>query len=116
MTTTSFLHTLLRTTALIAGLGVSALAFSLELDAAKSSGLVGEQPSGYLAAVGTPTPEVTALVNDINAKRKAAYGEIAQRNGTALNAVEQLAGKKAIEKTPSGQYVRLPSGEWTRVK
>jgi uncharacterized protein len=59
---------------------------------------------------------VTALVNDINAKRKAAYTDIAQRNGTALDAVEQLAGKKAIEKTPPGQYVKLPSGEWIQVK
>lgn len=102
--------------AFIAALTMSAPAFSLELDAAKAKGLVGEQPSGYLAAVGTPTPEVTALINDINAKRKTAYQEIAQRNGTALDAVEQLAGKKAIEKTPAGQYVRLPSGEWIQVK
>ncbi|MET0378841.1 MAG: YdbL family protein [Spongiibacteraceae bacterium] len=107
---------LLHTTLLVAGLSWSALAFSLELDAAKASGLVGEQPSGYLGVVGTATPAVTALVNDINAKRKAAYAEIAQRNGTALDAVEQLAGKKAIEKTPPGQYVKLPSGEWLQVK
>lgn len=107
---------ILRTTLLIAGLSCSALAFSLDLDAAKAGGLVGEQANGYLAAVGTATPAVTALVNDINAKRKAAYADIAQRNGTALDAVEQLAGKKAIEKTLPGQYVKLPSGEWTQVK
>lgn len=107
---------LIRTAALIAAMTASVTAFSLELDAAKAGGLVGEQPSGYLAAVGTPTPEVTALVNDINAKRKTAYQDIARRNGTALDAVEQLAGKKAIEKTPTGQYVRLPSGEWAKVK
>ncbi len=107
---------ILRTFLLIAGLAGSALAFSLDLDSAKAGGLVGEQPNGYLAPVGSATPAVTALVNDINAKRKAAYTDIAQRNGTALDAVEQLAGKKAIEKTPTGQYVKLPSGEWTQVK
>lgn len=101
---------------IIAGMTFSALAFSLDLGAAKASGLVGEQPDGYLAAVSTATPEVTALINDINAKRKAVYADIAQRNGTAVDAVEQLAGKKAIEKTPAGQYVRTPAGEWVKIK
>ena len=54
------------------------------------------------------------MVNDINTKRKAHYQAIAKRNNTSLNVVEQLAGKKAIEKTPSGQYVKLPSGAWVK--
>ena len=91
-------------------------AFALELGDAKERGLVGEQPNGYLAAVGVATPEIAALISDINKKRKAAYAEIAKRNGTALDAVEQLAGKKAIEKTPSGQFVRNESGEWVQIK
>lgn len=106
----------LRTTALAAGLVLSAAAFALELPAAKSQGLVGEQPSGYLGIVSKATPDVQALVNDINQKRKAAYQGIAQRNGTDITAVEQLAGKKAIEQTPAGQFVKLPSGEWVQVK
>lgn len=105
-----------RTALIITGLTFSALAFCLDLGAAKTDGLVGEQPDGYLAAVNTATPEVAALIKDINEKRKAVYSDIAQRNGTAINAVEQLAGKKAIEKTPAGQYVRMPGGEWIKVK
>jgi uncharacterized protein YdbL (DUF1318 family) len=110
------MKTLLRftaaTTALLCALG----AFALDLGDAKARGLVGEQANGYLAAVGVATPEIAALVNDINTKRKAAYEAIAQKNGTALDAVEQLAGQKAIEKTPSGQYVRGSDGKWAQVK
>jgi uncharacterized protein YdbL (DUF1318 family) len=106
----------LRAALIVSSLILSQFAFSLELTDAKTRGLVGEQPDGYLAAVGVATTEIAALVNDINAKRKAAYAEIAQRNGTPIDAVEQLAGKKAIEKTPSGQYVRLPAGDWLQVK
>jgi uncharacterized protein len=106
----------LRTVLAAAALAFSAAAFSLSLEEAKSQGLVGEQPSGYLGVVGSATPEVAKLVQEINQKRKSAYEAIAQRNGTQLTAVEQLAGKKAIEQTPSGQFVRLPSGEWAKVQ
>jgi uncharacterized protein YdbL (DUF1318 family) len=77
---------------------------------------VGEQPSGYLGVVGKSTPAVDALVQDINQKRRSAYESIANRNGTDVGAVEQLAGKKAIEQTPAGQYVKLPSGQWLKVQ
>ncbi len=70
---------------------------------AKDQGLVGETPSGYLAAVKSPSPEVSALIESINAKRKQKFKEIAARNNTSLQAVEQLAGKKAIEKINPGQ-------------
>jgi len=110
------MKTLLRTLLMVSTLVTAMSAFALELGDAKARGLVGEQPSGYLAAVGVATPEIAALVNDINKKRKAAYEEIAKRNGTPLDAVEQLAGKKAIEKTPAGQFVRSTSGEWVLVK
>ena len=95
-------------------LGASS-AFALSLDAAKDQGLVGETPSGYLAAVSDDPPAaVQALVRNINEKRRARYQEIAKKNDIAVGDVEKLAGKKAIEKTPPGQYVRKPSGEWVK--
>ena len=89
-------------------------AFSLSLDEAKNKGLVGETPSGYLAAVHAPSKEVNDLLQDVNAKRKRSYASIAERNGTPVTAVEQLAGKSAVEKTAPGNYVQLPSGEWVK--
>lgn len=83
--------------------------FTLDLQMAKTQGLVGETLTGYLAPVKV-TPEVQQLVNTINAKRKAQYQTIAKRNGTSLQAVEQLAGKKAIQKTPPGQFIKADGG------
>lgn len=93
----------------------SAPAVSASLEQAKSQGLIGEQANGYLGIVSANAPaDVKALVNDINQRRKSEYQGIAQRNNTSLQAVEALAGKKAVERTPSGQYVRLPEGQWVR--
>jgi uncharacterized protein YdbL (DUF1318 family) len=94
---------------------IPAVALGLSLDQAKSQGLVGETPSGYIEAVGpAPSAAVTALVADINRRRKEEYQRISSERGAPLNSVEQLAGKKAIEKTPAGQYVMLPSGQWRK--
>lgn len=94
---------------------IPTMAFALSLDAAKSSGAIGETPTGYLEAVSpNPSADVVALVKDINGKRKAQYESIAKKNGTGLKAVEALAGKKAIEKTPPGEFVKLPNGSWKR--
>ena len=92
---------------------VTTSAHALSLDQAKSGGLVGETPSGYLEAVAAPTREVTAVIQDINSKRRDEYNAIAKKNGTALEAVEQLAGKKAIERTVSGNYVKV-NGNWIK--
>ena len=73
---------------------------------------MGETPSGYLAVV-QATPEATQLVQSINAQRRQEYAEIAKRNGIELKAVEQLAGKKAIDKTPAGQFVQV-NGAWVK--
>lgn len=99
--------------ALVAGLMlVASLAFALDLDSAKAQGLVGETDSGYLAAV-QPSAEVSALVSDINSKRRAEYERIARQNGIAVADVEKLAAKKAIDKTPAGQYVQV-GGSWRK--
>lgn len=88
-------------------------AFAIDLQSAKAQGLVGETPGGYLDAVSSPSPEVRALIESINVQRKAKYQEIATRNKTSLQAVEQLAGKKAIEKSEAGSYIKL-GGSWQK--
>ena len=100
--------------AALAAAGWVSVSWALGLQEAKSQGLVGEQDNGYLGAVKGGGSDVKALIDDINAKRKQTYQDIAKRNNTSLDAVEALAGKTAIEKTPSGQFVRLPSGQWVQ--
>ena len=84
-------------------------AFALDLGSAKSSGLVGETSTGYVAAIKS-SAEVDALVSSINSQRKVQYQQIASNNGISLDAVEARAGQKAIAKTPPGQYVNSGSG------
>lgn len=92
-----------------------ALSFALSLEEAKAKGLVGEQISGYLGAIGAEA-EAQALVQEINSKRRSKYQEIAKQNGTPLSAVESLAGKKAIESSAVGSFVQSPQGIWMQKK
>jgi len=94
-------------------LSAPAISFADELSDAKSKGLVGETATGYLAPVSPPSPQIQQLISRINAERKAKYEAIAHQNGTPVAAVEGLAGKKAIEMTPSGQFVQ-ESGGWKK--
>ena len=87
--------------------------FALTLDEAKSKGLVGEKSDGYLGLVSTGSGEAQALTNEVNQKRRQAYEEIARRNGTSLNAVETLAGEKAVANTKPGNFVE-GSGGWVK--
>ena len=88
-------------------------AYAVSLEEAKSKGLVGEKPNGYLGTVSPAGPDVHALTTEVNQKRREAYQDIARRNGTQLEAVEALAGQKAIQNTKPGHYVEGPGG-WTK--
>ncbi|ASK34595.1 YdbL family protein [Alloalcanivorax mobilis] len=104
---------IIRCTFIALALLLSGQVFALDLDSAKGQGLVGEQPDGYLGVV-KATPEAVELSSDINQKRRDAYQRIAKQNGITLEQVSTLAGQKAIEKTPSGQYVKTPTGQWVK--
>ena len=106
------LRTLL--TGIALGIVLAVPAFALDLHEARAQGLLGEQWDGYVGIVASPTPELEKLTADVNAKRKAHYQQIAQRNGTQLEAVAALAGKKLVEGAPSGQFVKT-NGGWTKV-
>lgn len=91
----------------------SALAMALDIDSAKSQGLVGEQPNGFLGIV-KATSDAVQLAAEINAKRRIAYEAIAKKNGATLDQVAILAGQKAIEKTAPGSYIQTPDGQWIK--
>jgi hypothetical protein len=90
-------------------------AWGVGLDAAKQQGLVGEQATGYLGSVtGAASAEVSALIKDVNAKRRAKYRQIATKNGISMADVEALAGQKALDRTASGNYIKPTTGGWRR--
>ena len=80
--------------------------------AARSQGLIGEQPDGYLGFVTTPSPEIRRMVEDLNIRRRAAYTE---RAAAANATVEQFAftsGCRLIAETVPGERYRAPDGSW----
>jgi len=101
--------------ALIAALGATAGASGLDLERAKDQGLVGERADGYVGiVVEQADAPVQALVNGVNAKRRAAYEEIARKNGTSVDTVAVLAGQKLIERAASGEWVTDADGVWRK--
>ena len=90
-------------------------AIASELTQPKAEGLIGEQADGYVGLVSSNVPAyVRALVDEVNAKRRAGYQRIAEKQGTSLQDVERVGGNTAIEKTLPGNYVRDANGVWRR--
>jgi len=96
---------------LIMTLMLSFSVFALDLSDAKQQGLVGEKVDGLLGAV-KASQEVNQLVQSINTQRIDLYKKIAQKNAMTLEQVLVLAGKKAISKTPRGEYIQNSVGQW----
>jgi hypothetical protein len=85
------------------------------LSAAKAGGYVGERYDGYVGLVHADAPAaVKRLVTDINAERREKYEAIAKRNGTSIDAVAVLAGRKLVGRARPGEYVLGPKGVWVK--
>ncbi|VXC75602.1 conserved exported hypothetical protein [Pseudomonas sp. 8Z] len=82
------------------------------LSDAKASGQLGEQPNGYLGVV-KPGGQAEEIARLINQARRGEYQKVAKDNGIALGDVEAIAGKKALERTPKGQFIQL-NGQWVQ--
>ena len=95
--------------------GVASTAFAQRdpaYAAARSSGKVGEKMDGYLGIVGTASPELQRLVDDINIKRRAVYAQRAQQARATVEEYALTAGCQAIAKTVPGEKYQAPDGTW----
>lgn len=81
--------------------------------AARQAGLIGEQPDGYLGIVGNATPELRALVNNINMQRKSVYTKGAA-NGSTVEQFAFVAGCNQIKRLGVGEYYRTPDARWVK--
>jgi uncharacterized protein YdbL (DUF1318 family) len=86
------------------------------IDQAKVAGIIGERADGYLAFVdpSKADADLRRQVDDINAKRRDVYTQLAQQQGATIAVVGALTAEKLIANTPSGQYVMGANGTWTR--
>lgn len=109
------IHSVARLRAVIVAVGLllASAAYAIDLDTAKSRGLVGERADGYLGVVvQDPSAEVKELVADVNAKRRNRYQQIADQNGIDIADVEARAGQRAIELTADGNWIFI--SRWER--
>ena len=73
--------------------------------------VTGAPGAGLVARVGVATPELQAIVNNINIQRKRQYTQQAAASST----VEQMAfvtGCNLIARTAPGEKYRAPDGRW----
>ena len=102
--------------ALLLGATVTTAAYAQRdpaYQAARSQGLVGELPTGYLGFVTPPSPAIKALVEDINIKRKAKYTEEALANGVTVEEFAFRNGCRLIkENTVAGEKYQAPDRTW----
>ncbi len=107
-----------KTSLAVAAIGTMALganavsAQAADWKAARAAGLIGEQPDGYLGIVGAATPELRAMVNDINIRRKQSYTQKAQQTGSTVEQFALTSGCNLIELTPEGTNYLDPTGTW----
>ena len=100
---------------LISMMAMSVAVAASPLTQPKADGLIGEQANGYIGLVQQNVPaDIKKLVNDVNAKRRAGYKNIAKKQGTSLAEVERVGGNTAIDKTLRGNYIRDASGNWRK--
>lgn len=80
--------------------------------AARAAGLIGEKPNGYLGIVGTPTPELQAIVDENYNRRRQVYTERALAQRVTVDEFAITAGCLAITRTVPGERYQAPDGTW----
>ena len=102
--------------ALVAALPLGgAYAQDSALAAAKAQGQVGERPDGLVGVVSpSASAQIRTLVEQTNAQRRTVYAQIAQRERTTLDVVQQRFGELLIRETPTGQYFMDANQRWQR--
>lgn len=91
-----------------------ATAQTAEIEAAKADGVVGEQIDGYLGIRGAVDASLRRRVNEINAKRRAVYEELALNTGTTVAQVARITGEKQIERASIGEFYVDEDGTWVQ--
>lgn len=92
---------------------VASPAFALDLNEARSKGLLGEKLDGYVGVV-VASREAQELANDINARRRDEYNRISQQNSQPATVVAKLAAEQIINKLPAGALYQGANGAWVK--
>ena len=107
--------------AVLAALALTpAAAFALDaksaVDAAQTSGVVGEQADGFLGFVkASSDTALKAAVQEINEGRAALYRQAAAKNGVTVEAAGAAAYTTVVQaRIKPGEHYRPAGGGWVR--
>ncbi len=85
-----------------------------ELDGPRAAGQVGERFDGYAEALNTAPANVVALVEQVNARRRAYYQQKAAEQGVPIDAIARIYAAKIIEHQPPGTWILPENGAWQK--
>lgn len=92
----------------------AASAESKLLDAPRIAGTVGERFDGFAVTRGTAPPDITALVTQVNAERRALYTDRAQAEKTSIEAVGKIYALEIMKSAPPKTWFLSEAGQWTQ--
>lgn len=92
---------------------ISVPALALDLQEARTQGIIGEKTDGYVAVV-TSSPEAQKLAAEVNARRKEEYARISKTNGQPVDVVAKVAAETIVSKLPAGSLYQDAGGSWKK--
>lgn len=106
---------LLQTTLVAAILTIaSGTAFAMDLNTAKSSGLVGEKENGLIeSTLPNPSGDLKDLINSTNAGRLEIYKQMADKQGISLREVQAIAAQKIYDSAQPNEFLQK-NGKWVK--
>ena len=100
--------------ALASPIGPAAAQSARLLDAPRIAGIVGERYDGYAVTRGTPPPDIVALVDKVNAERRALYEKRAAADHVSIDSEQLIYAKQIRQFAPAGTWFLGPDGQWTQ--
>ena len=97
-----------------AGPFVDAKAQSRLLDAPRAAGTVGERYDGFAIVRGSASPDLAALVAQVNAERRAVYAQRAATDKASIEAVGRIYAAEIMKAAPPKSWFLAESGQWTQ--
>ena len=86
-----------------------------KLDDYRADGVIAERFDGYVEIRDSSAPgEVSALVADVNARRRALYTKRAGESDVPVEEVGKIFANKIAETAPSGTYFLQPGGGYVQ--
>ncbi len=98
---------------LLAALAAQPAAAGASLQQARIEGKIAEKLDGYVSAIDS-SPEIKALAEEVNAKRRQEYQRISKANGQPADVVGKLAAEQIIKQLEPGSMFQSPTGGWMK--